>query len=267
MLKQRVITALSLLLGLLLLLFAAPDPVVITLFAVIAALAAWEWAGLLNYSARARVGYGLGFLLLAALFYVGRPGVMNLLWLASTFFWISLVPLWLIQGWRLLARPLAGALLGLLLLLSTWGALIYLYRRGPWILLAVLGAIWVADIAAYFSGRRWGQVKLAPLISPGKTREGAYGALVAVLAYGMLTGPLIGLWQYHGLPSLLLAAAILSLVTIISIIGDLFESLLKRQAGIKDSSQLLPGHGGILDRMDSVMSALPLMALMLTILS
>jgi phosphatidate cytidylyltransferase len=128
-----------------------------------------------------------------------------------------------------------------------------------------MGGVWVADIAAYFSGRAFGRHKLAPSISPGKTWEGVLGAVLGVTGYGtviLLFFPLIDHWPL-GVPATL---AIILLYTAVSIIGDLFESLLKRQAGIKDSSHLLPGHGGILDRIDSLTSALPFAALLIHLL-
>lgn len=267
MLKQRIITALVLVIALLGLLFAASDGVVAGAFALIAALAAWEWAGLLGFSAMNRIAYALVFVVMAAACHWLGDGLMPALRLGSALFWIGLAPLWLSKGWRLAESPLAGAVLGLFLLLATWDSLVFLHLRGPWAMLAVLAAVWVADIAAYFSGRRWGKVKLAPSISPGKTREGAYGALVGVVVYGLVVGPLAGLW---GSLSWLQAGGIvliLLVVTVVSILGDLFESMLKRQAGIKDSSQLLPGHGGVLDRIDSLISTLPLTAFLLGVLA
>lgn len=266
MLKQRIITALVLVFGLLALLFAAPDSVVSIAFVVIAALAAWEWAGLLGFSAIGRWVYGALFLGVALLVQWGAWGLMPVAWCISALFWIIVAPFWLVRGWRLTAAgPVLGAILGIFLLLATWGALVSLFQLGPWKMLAVLAAVWVADIAAYFAGRRWGRVKLAPAISPGKTREGAYGALVAVTVYGLVIGPATGLWVAPSGMSVLAVVALLLLVTVISIFGDLFESLLKRQAGIKDSSQLLPGHGGILDRIDSQISTLPLVALVMSL--
>jgi phosphatidate cytidylyltransferase len=123
--------------------------------------------------------------------------------------------------------------------------------------LLVLGLVWIADTAAYFSGRAWGRHKLAPSISPGKTREGALGGLLGALAYAIICGALVE--GVRWLPYL--AAAVL--LAVLSILGDLFESAVKRQAAVKDSGALLPGHGGILDRVDSATATLPLAALML----
>jgi phosphatidate cytidylyltransferase len=134
-----------------------------------------------------------------------------------------------------------------------------LYRMDAWLLLAAMALVWIADIAAYFCGRAFGRNKLAPSISPGKTREGAFGALLAVLVYGFVLA--LKQWPDASAERLAGVAVVLLLLTVLSIVGDLFESLLKRQAGIKDSSNLLPGHGGVLDRIDSLTSTLPLVAL------
>ena len=119
---------------------------------------------------------------------------------------------------------------------------------------------WVGDTFAFYFGKNFGKHKLAPSVSPGKTWEGAIGAGVAVLVYGVLLRDSTAGEFFHAIPLWLLLPALVVL-TAVSIVGDLFESLLKRQAGIKDSSQLLPGHGGVLDRIDSLTSTLPLLAL------
>jgi phosphatidate cytidylyltransferase len=123
--------------------------------------------------------------------------------------------------------------------------------------LFLLLLIWTADIAAYFVGRRLGRVKLAPVVSPGKTREGVYGALAGACLGGLALG-----WvQSLGIPATLLAAFVCAITVLLSVVGDLYESLLKRRRGLKDSSNLLPGHGGLLDRIDSVTAAAPAFAL------
>jgi phosphatidate cytidylyltransferase len=124
-----------------------------------------------------------------------------------------------------------------------------------------MAMVWMADVAAYFAGRRFGRHKLAPSISPGKTWEGVAGAVVGVVIYGLavlIASPL----KQHVPLNMILMVLLLLLLTALSVAGDLFESLLKRQAEIKDSSQLLPGHGGVLDRIDSLTSTLPIVALL-----
>ena len=175
-------------------------------------------------------------------------------------FWLLAVPVLFATG----ARPgnTWGALAGWCVLLPFAAAAADLRDLGPWLLISVMALVWIADIAAYFAGRAFGRRKLAPSISPGKTWAGAVGGVVAVVLYALAN------WQYGnpllaGEPLwrvLVLAGGLLATV---SIIGDLFESAMKRAAGLKDSSQLLPGHGGVMDRIDSLTSTLPVAALLL----
>jgi len=167
------------------------------------------------------------------------------------------VPLWLIYRWPL-PKSALGVAIGLLLILPTWLALVQLRQAGALALMAIMAIVWLADIAAYFFGRALGRHKLAPSISPGKTWEGAAGGGLAVIVYGFVLSPrLPGVLSQN----FLLLLLVLIVLTAISVTGDLFESLLKRQAGLKDSSNVLPGHGGVLDRIDSLTSTLPLVAL------
>jgi len=264
MLKTRVITALLLAFGLLAILFLLPAPATAAVFVLIVAAAAWEWAGLLRLGATQRGVYlVLTALPCAALYASGMPApLLYALWFMAVIFWLILVPLWLVRKWRLSAN-LIGYLVGWLLLIPTWAAMVQLVALSPLHLLAALAMVWVADIAAYFSGRAWGRRLLAPGISPGKTWEGAIGATIAVMVYGSAVALAAGALR-SGMDVLWLLPA-LALATAVSIIGDLFESLAKRQAGVKDSSRLLPGHGGILDRIDSLTSTLPLFALAMQI--
>ncbi|HWU83865.1 MAG TPA: phosphatidate cytidylyltransferase, partial [Rhodocyclaceae bacterium] len=241
-------------------LFVFPDWIASFVFALVAALAAWEWGGLMGADARHRVVYALLTLALAEYLTLAGWTAAILPWfaLASILFWIGVVPFWFMRRWPL-PRGGRGYLLGWLVLLPTWLALLMLYRRDALILLAAMALVWIADIAAYFSGKAFGRHKLAPSISPGKTREGACGALLAVLIYGFVLA--LRQWPQASAARLVGLVAVLAVLTALSIVGDLFESLLKRQAGLKDSSNLLPGHGGVLDRIDSQTSTLPLVAL------
>lgn len=160
-------------------------------------------------------------------------------------------------------RPLRAAA-GLVVLATAWAALVALHGEaadGPGLVLFLLVLIWVADSGAYFAGRRWGRVKLAPAISPGKTREGVYGALAGSVACALA---LVWLRPDLGGPVALVPLCLLT--CLVSVEGDLFESLLKRQAGVKDSGALLPGHGGVLDRIDSLIAAAPVFVSGLTLL-
>ena len=152
----------------------------------------------------------------------------------------------------------AGLLAGVVVLFPTWLALVQLRVAGPGVLLALLAVVWMADVAAYFSGKAFGRHKLAPSISPGKTWEGAIGAGVGVALYGLAVRAGVA---YEPVAVHFWILGLLT-VTAISIVGDLFESMLKRQAGIKDSSNVLPGHGGVLDRIDSLTSTLPVVTLL-----
>ena len=253
MLKARVVTALVLVAAFLAVLFLLPPKAAGIVFALVAALAGWEWAGLMQAPARRRVVFALLVLGLCLLFWTSPEQGFPLLWGLSALFWLVFTPLWLRWKWSA-----ACATVGLVVILPTWAALVALHARSPLLLLAAMALCWVADIAAYFTGRAFGQHKLAPAISPGKTWEGVAGAVVGVLVYGMAVAPLLPV--VRDIDRLLLAGCLL-LLTALSVVGDLFESMAKRQAGMKDSSQLLPGHGGILDRIDSQTSTLPLVAL------
>jgi phosphatidate cytidylyltransferase len=174
---------------------------------------------------------------------------------ASVAFWLGIAPTWLWQRWRVHDRWILSVV-GVIVLLSFWHALVWL-QSWPLRLLLALSVVWVADTAAYFVGRRFGRNKLAPEISPGKTWEGVWGALVAVSVYWVIVFLLL-----REAPVNLLAGLILVLLlTSLSIVGDLFESWIKRIAGVKDSGSLLPGHGGLLDRVDSLAAVTPLAAL------
>ena len=267
MLKARVITALVLLALLLPSLFLLPQSGWALLMAVVVGIAAWEWGGLLAWHSGARLWLGGVVALVCAALSLFDPLALGVggfapsapwVWLAyllSAAFWSLLVPFWLRAKWRL--RGGSGLLVGAILLFPTWLAMVQLRALGPGVLLAVLAVVWVADIAAYFAGRTFGKHKLAPNISPGKTWEGAVGAVCGVLAYGFAVPALVGV---ELLPAPAWALLLLA-VTAVSIVGDLVESMLKRLAGIKDSSNILPGHGGVLDRIDSLTSTLPLVAL------
>jgi len=235
-------------------------------------VAAFEWANLAGYAARARWLFVAGVVLIggnllfspAAGFVAGWPdGVVLAVCGPAALFWGFVMPAWLRGHWNP-RSPLAMAVVGWLVLIAAWVALVVLQARSPWLALAAMALVWVADIAAYFSGRAFGRRKLAPSISPGKTWEGVHGALVAVALYALALVPLARSAGYVGDVSATAVAAWVALallLTALAVGGDLFESLLKRHAGVKDSGTLLPGHGGILDRVDALLAALPLAAL------
>lgn len=262
MLRTRVVTALVLVAGLALVLFVLPPWVAVGFFAIVASLASWEWAGLMKRPAAARIAFGAITFVLCMGMWAQGSSLASLSIMLSAAFWLLAVPFWLRFKWPLAALGPGGYLVGLLVILPTWGAMTSLHAAGVWLLLAAMALVWVADIAAYFSGRAFGRHKLAPSISPGKTWEGVAGAIAGVMAYGAVLMTATPLGGKVGLP-VGLTIALLLLLTAVSVIGDLYESLLKRQAGIKDSSMLLPGHGGVLDRIDAQTSTLPLAALIM----
>jgi phosphatidate cytidylyltransferase len=275
MLKARVFTALALLALFLFALFVLPTWGWTAFVAVAIGIAAWEWGGLGGFARSGRIAYALasavstgggGMLLLDSFAVAPLGGIALPLYALAAVFWLVMVPLWMARKWRL--RPAALAVVvGWLVLLPAAVALLQLRAFDPLAVLAAMATIWAADIAAYFAGRAYGRRKLAPQISPGKTWEGVAGAVLAVIVYGYAVLAAAGVLAGQGGPGHLALLAGLVLLTALSIIGDLFESLLKRQAGLKDSGQILPGHGGLLDRIDSLTSTLPLVCIALVMLN
>jgi len=263
MLGKRVATALVLLAVLLPAAFVLPPIFWGAITLVFLAVAAWEWARLLPGAPQPALAAGL----------VCVGGIAALAWrtiapwppLALALACALLVAFWTIAGAVRLSRHEArtgGWPLAATLLFGCWLAMYELRVLGPIPLVSSMAVIWIADIAAYFAGRALGRHKLAPAISPGKTWEGAIGGCVAVVTIGLLCARLPALGE--SFPALLvdrltLGGAALALVAIaaLSIVGDLHESLLKREAGVKDSGTLLPGHGGVLDRIDALIPTMP----------
>lgn len=273
MLKQRVITAVILLLVALPALFH-PSPVWLGILGLaLIAAAAWEW-GRLN-----GLGLTTAFSLPAACVgvffgywtgYAFQP-LPPIFWLACVVVWFGTIVFFLRLGsasWQATPKWIR-LVLGLVLLIPSGMSLLQAKLVGTAFLTSVLCLVWTADIAAYFAGRRWGKHKLAPTISPGKSIEGLAGAVMAVwlLAIGWTVASASwGMGNDHVFARLLAFGwpvffAGLTLLTLASAAGDLFESLIKRAAGAKDSSQLLPGHGGVLDRLDALLPVLPLAVL------
>lgn len=188
----------------------------------------------------------------------GTAAALNdrIVYAAGIGFWCIVAPCWLWLKPHVCNRTVL-IVVGLVVLLPTWLALTRLQHDPLWLLL-LLAVVWIADSAAYFIGRAFGRHQLAPVISPGKTWEGIAGAFVAVAVYSLLVGFMGD--SKHGAPAIF---GTFMAMSALSIVGDLFESWSKRQAGVKDSGNILPGHGGILDRIDGLTAALPLAALIL----
>jgi phosphatidate cytidylyltransferase len=263
MLRTRILTALVLLGVLLPTLFLGTPLAFAALLALLAAAGMWEWARLAGYRGSAALLWA-GVWAGGALALLARPDLLLLrpVFALAALAWAMLLAACLPRAGlpRWLARPPLLATLGLLVMYAAWLALWRARLGGAAYLLSVLLVAWIADIAAYFGGRALGGTKLAPRISPGKTRAGVYCAALAVLAYAIgclhfggatLLGDVAARW---GLAASLGCALLL---LALSVMGDLFESLLKRHAGVKDSSALLPGHGGVLDRIDALLPLLP----------
>lgn len=262
-LKQRIITAVILVPVVLWCIFLAPDVNAFRAFAAaVVTVGAWEWTAMMGWRATApRALYAaLVLTLLFLLLLLPLPAaVPAYLYGTALLFWMlahRLVRAYPdnTAAWT---HPLVLFVIGLVLLVPAWLGLTSLHAQSPWWLLYLFLLVWGADTGAYFAGRAFGRRKLAPAVSPGKTLEGFLGGL----ALTMVLAVAVGLWR--GLADQrLLAFLLLSLITVLaSVLGDLFESMVKRRAGIKDSGTIFPGHGGALDRIDSLTAAAPVFAL------
>jgi phosphatidate cytidylyltransferase len=278
MLKQRVITAIVLLLILLPAMFYSESGPFCAIALFLIAAGAWEWARLNGYQAATSIVCGLACAgLCGALWFLGAlDQAMPQLWRIVGALWV-LVGAWVLRGgvaaWSGHHR-LTRLIAGIVALVLAWLAVAQAKVIGTNFLLSVLVLVWVADISAYFAGRAFGgrliRQKLAPGISPGKSWEGVLGGMAGVLIVGfvwrwvdaVLMVSVPGFYTRLGANGAWFLFVALIFMAAMSVVGDLFESLVKRSAGVKDSSGLLPGHGGVLDRIDALLPALPL-ALML----
>ena len=262
MLKQRVITASVLALIALWVVLKLPAVGFGAVLMAVLMLGAWEWADLAGLAQpRGRLLYGGMVLVLILTIWplVERPAfVAGLLTPVFAAWCYAVFWLWRYSGQpERQNRPLGVGAAGVVALVAAWVALMGLRNEfGPGHLLFLLMLIWAADIGAYFAGRLWGRRKLAPAISPGKTWEGVWGAAAAALAFALIGAAVLGVGsRWPGF------VAVCMVTVGFSIVGDLFESMLKRQRGVKDSGSLLPGHGGVLDRLDSLIAAAPVFLL------
>ena len=285
MLKQRVITALALSAAFLLALTAASPLYFIAFSSLVILLATWECAALAGLRALpVRLAYlALQALLMGWLFFGAGIGVgdvatllslppasLALLYFSPLFWLLFFFSLLIFSPQRLLScAAFFRAVIGALLLLSAWLALLYLrlQPQGQWWIVYLVALVAATDSGAYFAGRRWGEKKLAPQLSPGKTWAGFFGGLLAAILLALL----FALWLFPlnavAVPPLWLFVGVAIDLAILSVLGDLFESLLKRSAGVKDSGSILPGHGGVMDRIDGLLASLPAFALITIIFS
>jgi len=272
MLKTRIVTAVVAVGVVLAALLLLPPRAWGLVMLLAAAGAAHEWALLTGLRRRSQLLFVTGMLVIGfgllfapwSQFARGWPDrIVLIVCGGAAAFWLAVAPFWVIKRWRP-PSPLLLALCGWLVLIGAWVAVVELQARSPWLVLAAMAVVWIADTAAYFVGRALGRRKLAPRVSPGKTWEGVYGAVAAVVVYSLLLVPfarVAGFTLPIDVATTAAWVAFAAVVTALSVVGDLYESLLKRQAGVKDSGQLLPGHGGILDRLDAQLAALPLLAI------
>ena len=296
MLKQRIITAAILATVIVSAVLMLPSDYFSLLIAIIVLIGAWEWLNLIDISSPTKRAAFIGTLIFAMLFihlwtYIlealvpvmdnlaekykfqiadirNQSGLLEWLVIPAVLFWLTIMLLIRKAPQEMLSLQLRlryKALIGWCVLLAGW---MFLSRLrlfyGSEMTLYFLLLIWIADIAAYFSGKKWGKTKLAPDISPGKTVEGVYGALVSSAVYAIIWHIYFNINKtayFSGNKIILMSVGdfiLLSVLTVlISVYGDLFFSLVKRQRGVKDSSNLLPGHGGVLDRVDSLIAAIP----------
>ncbi|AHG42178.1 phosphatidate cytidylyltransferase [Pseudomonas syringae CC1557] len=263
MLKQRIITALILLPIALCGFFLLTGMYFALFIGVVVVLGAWEWARLAGFAAQSmRIGYAAVVAVLLFLMYL-LPGLEPWVLVAAVIWWgvATFLVLTYPDSSSHWASAVCKLVIGLLILLPAWQGLVLIkqWPLGNWLILSVMVLVWAADIGAYFSGKAFGKRKLAPKVSPGKSWEGVYGGLVVSLGITAVVGVSRD-WSVIQFIAALLGAAV---IVFISVIGDLTESMFKRQSGVKDSSNLLPGHGGVLDRIDSLTAAIPVFAVLL----
>lgn len=252
MLRERVITALILAALVIGAIFWLPSSVTAVVITLLVLAGAWEWSAFPGFKhVIARLAYVA--IIAACMAFVWTQGIDSpradqllpaaLIWWIVAFVWVIAMPSHVNRG--------SAALAGILVLVPAWLALLRLHQQAPYWLLFLLLLVVAADVGAYFAGRRFGKHKLAPKVSPGKTWEGVGGGVVAAAIMAAIGTAVFSV-------DVVAFAAVCGVVVLASVVGDLTESLFKRHAGLKDSGTLLPGHGGVLDRVDSVTAAAPI---------
>lgn len=271
-LATRVATAAVLVAAVLAALFLLPPYAWGVVVLAVVTAAAREWGQLIGLAGATLASLVAATLLVGGALLAAMPPVPGSGWPqpvvvvacgAATLFWLALGTPSVLLNWQPRSH-LVSAIAAIVVLIGAFVAVVELQARSPWLVLAAMAIVWIADTAAFFAGRRFGRRKLAPLISPGKSWEGAWGGIAAVAVYALLLVPLAtraGVNASVDAASIAIWVAFAIVLAALSIVGDLHESLLKRRAGVKDSGTLLPGHGGILDRTDALLAAMPAVAL------
>ena len=252
MLRQRILTAIVALALLAIVLFVIPPRFLPLIIGALMIGAAWEWGGLLGMTRQGKAGYAAAIAILMAICWLfGRAEVAELFSLAIAWWILAFVGLFF---YPLKFSRVAGMCVGGLVIVPAFVAIAYLFAADVALLIGCFLIVWLTDLGGYFAGKAFGRVKLAPSISPGKTWEGVLGGMILVVGLALAAASYTGYSAAIVLPFFLGTASI-------SIVGDLTVSVFKRIAGVKDSGTLFPGHGGVLDRIDSIMAATPFFAL------
>lgn len=273
MLKQRILTAIPLAVLVIWGILTQPVDIIFYALLLVIFISGWEWAGLSgiqNSGVQNKIlrliyaGFITGMVFVAQKFIDSNPQWLNLVLGLTVLGWFVAIFHMFTKGPQTVGQNISikKLFIGLVALVSPVLALVYIRGEGAWWLFYCLSIVWIADIGAYFSGKRFGRNKLAPNLSPGKTKEGLYGAVFATASYSFIMG--FAFFELQALQILMLLI-ITVLAAYVSVAGDLFISLLKREKGLKDTGNILPGHGGILDRIDSVLSSAPFFALLLSL--
>lgn len=267
MLKQRVLTALVLVPIALWGFFYLDGGAFAIFVGAVVAIGAWEWARLVGLEdSSSRLTYA-GICALLILLLWNMPSIARLVVLFGVVWWgfAWFLVLGFPDSSKFWQCNTTKYIIGLLILLPAWQGLVLIKSidlHGNWIIFSIMLFVWAADIGAYFAGRTWGKDKLAPKVSPGKSWQGLWGGMAAAVFVGIIIYFKTSFFD----GKLILSLICLVILVAFSVLGDLTESMFKRQAGLKDSSNLLPGHGGVLDRIDSLTAAIPVAVLLLWVL-